>query len=72
MSQVVPFSPHAGLLEWVDGTVSLSQYLFSTAPDGGQGAHARYARQVSEGGGPGGSCTVRETGEYECDYVLLL
>jgi len=35
--KVIPFSPEAGLLEWVDGTVLLSTYLV-----GKQGAHERY------------------------------
>lgn len=40
--QVVPFSPAAGLLEWVEETVPLSEYL--NGPDRASGAHARYAR----------------------------
>ena len=35
--KVIPFSPEAGLLEWVDGTVLLSTYLV-----GKHGAHERY------------------------------
>ena len=42
MSQVVPFSPAAGLLEWVEETIPLSEYL--NGPDRASGAHARYAR----------------------------
>lgn len=42
MQQVVPFSPAAGLLEWVEDTVPLSEYL--NGPDRCSGAHARHAR----------------------------
>lgn len=40
--QVVPFTPAAGLLEWVEDTVPLSEYLIGK--DRQTGAHARYAR----------------------------
>jgi hypothetical protein len=39
---VVPFSPAAGLLEWVEDTEPLGTYL--TGKDRTSGAHARYAR----------------------------
>ena len=38
--QVVPFSPFAGLLEWVEQTVPLSDYLLGTNKSGG--AHLRF------------------------------
>lgn len=41
-SQVVPFSPAAGLLEWVEDTLPLSDYL--TGRTRLEGAHARYRR----------------------------
>ena len=40
--QVVPFSPTAGLLQWVDDTMPLVEYL--TGHDRMGGAHLRYAR----------------------------
>ena len=40
--QVVPFSPAAGLLEWVEETVPLGRYLIGE--DRQSGAHKRYAR----------------------------
>ena len=40
--QVVPFSPAAGLLEWVEDTLPLSDYL--TGRSRLEGAHARYRR----------------------------
>lgn len=40
--QVVPFSPAAGLLEWVEETVPLGRYL--VGEDRLSGAHRRYAR----------------------------
>ncbi len=39
--QVVPFSPAAGLLEWVEETVPLGRYLIGE--DRQSGAHKRYA-----------------------------
>lgn len=36
--KVIPFSPEAGLLEWVDNTTLLSTYLVAS----GRGAHERY------------------------------
>ena len=42
MPQVVPFSPAAGLLEWVEETVPLGRYLIGE--DRQSGAHKRYAR----------------------------
>ncbi len=39
---MVPFTPAAGLLEWVEDTVPLSEYLIGK--DRQSGAHARYAR----------------------------
>jgi len=39
---VVPFSPAAGLLEWVEDTMPLSDYL--TGRTRTTGAHARYRR----------------------------
>lgn len=38
--KVVPFTPSAGVLEWVDGTVPLGEYLLGSTRYGG--AHARY------------------------------
>lgn len=42
-AQVVPFSPAAGLLEWVEDTEPLGRYLLGE--DRMSGAHRRYARQ---------------------------
>lgn len=42
--QVVPFSPAAGLLEWVEDTMPLSEYLIGR--DRMSGAHARYNRST--------------------------
>ena len=42
MPQVVPFSPAAGLLEWVEETVPLGRHLIGE--DRQSGAHKRYAR----------------------------
>ena len=39
--QVVPFSPSAGLLQWVEDTMPLVEYL--TGPERRTGAHLRYA-----------------------------
>lgn len=39
---MVPFSPAAGLLEWVEDTLPLSDYL--TGRTRLEGAHARYRR----------------------------
>lgn len=39
MQQVVPFSPFAGLLEWVEQTMPLSEYLLGSNRSGG--AHHR-------------------------------
>ena len=39
---MVPFSPAAGLLEWVEDTVPLGRYLIGE--DRMSGAHRRYAR----------------------------
>ncbi|CAH9111684.1 unnamed protein product [Cuscuta epithymum] len=38
--KVVPFTPSAGVLEWVNGTVPLGEYLIGSTRDGG--AHKRY------------------------------
>ncbi|KAH9776172.1 serine/threonine-protein kinase ATM [Citrus sinensis] len=38
--KVVPFTPSAGILEWVDGTVPLGDYLIGSTRNGG--AHGRY------------------------------
>jgi hypothetical protein len=38
--QVIPFTPSAGVLEWVDGTVPLLEYLLGSTRAGG--AHGRY------------------------------
>ncbi|XP_019197259.1 PREDICTED: serine/threonine-protein kinase ATM isoform X3 [Ipomoea nil] len=38
--KVVPFTPSAGVLEWVNGTVPLGEYLIGSTRDGG--AHGRY------------------------------
>ena len=42
LAQVVPFSPAAGLLEWVEDTEPLGRYLLGE--DRMSGAHRRYAR----------------------------
>ena len=42
LAQVVPFSPAAGLLEWVENTEPLGRYLLGE--DRMSGAHRRYAR----------------------------
>lgn len=42
MLQVVPFSPSSGLLEWVEHTLPIADYLLS--PNRLGGAHARYKR----------------------------
>jgi hypothetical protein len=39
---VVPFSPAAGLLEWVEDTLPLAEYLIGS--DRAGGAHKRYAK----------------------------
>lgn len=41
-AQVVPFSPSSGLLEWVESTLPLADYLLGPTRTGG--AHARYRR----------------------------
>lgn len=38
--KVVPFTPSAGVVEWVNGTVPLGEYLLGSNRNGG--AHARY------------------------------
>ncbi|KAJ4974544.1 hypothetical protein NE237_007718 [Protea cynaroides] len=38
--KVVSFTPSAGVLEWVDGTIPLSEYLLGSLRNGG--AHGRY------------------------------
>ncbi|XP_068637362.1 serine/threonine-protein kinase ATM isoform X2 [Aristolochia californica] len=38
--KVVPFTPSAGVLEWVDRTIPLGEYLLGSKKDGG--AHGRY------------------------------
>ncbi|XP_073048585.1 serine/threonine-protein kinase ATM isoform X10 [Primulina eburnea] len=38
--KVVPFTPSAGVLEWVNGTVPLGEYLIGSSRNGG--AHGRY------------------------------
>lgn len=38
--KVVPFTPSAGVLEWVDGTMPLGEYLLGSNRKGG--AHSRY------------------------------
>ncbi|GAV63786.1 PI3_PI4_kinase domain-containing protein/FAT domain-containing protein/FATC domain-containing protein, partial [Cephalotus follicularis] len=40
--KVVPFTPSAGVLEWVDGTLPLGEYLIGSTRDGG--AHGRYGK----------------------------
>ncbi|KAK9117160.1 hypothetical protein Sjap_016107 [Stephania japonica] len=37
---VVPFTPSAGVVEWVDGTIPLGEYLVGSSRNGG--AHRRY------------------------------
>jgi ataxia telangiectasia mutated family protein len=41
-AQVIPLTPCAGLLEWVQNTIPLGQYLIGTARDYKSGAHVRY------------------------------
>eukprot|EP01018_Ginkgo_biloba_P024682 Gb_40159 [translate_table: standard] len=41
--KVVPFTPSAGVLEWVDGTMPLGEYLLGSTRNGG--AHGRYGRR---------------------------
>ncbi|KAH7550459.1 hypothetical protein JRO89_XS13G0195200 [Xanthoceras sorbifolium] len=41
--KVVPFTPSAGVLEWVDGTLPLGEYLIGSTRDGG--AHGRPGRK---------------------------
>ncbi|KAF3329020.1 serine/threonine-protein kinase ATM [Carex littledalei] len=38
--KVVPFTPSAGLVEWVNGTIPIGEYLLGSTRSGG--AHARY------------------------------
>ncbi|KAM7277000.1 hypothetical protein ACFE04_018866 [Oxalis oulophora] len=38
--KVIPFTPSAGVLEWVNGTLPLGDYLIGSTRDGG--AHGRY------------------------------
>ncbi|OMO81453.1 hypothetical protein CCACVL1_12414, partial [Corchorus capsularis] len=38
--KVVPFTPSAGVIEWVDGTLPLGEYLIGSSRNGG--AHGRY------------------------------
>ncbi|KAL1222123.1 Serine/threonine-protein kinase ATM [Cardamine amara subsp. amara] len=38
--KVVPFTPSAGVLEWVDGTIPLGDYLIGSSRS--EGAHGRY------------------------------
>ena len=40
--QVVPFSPASGLLEWVEDTIPVHEYL--TGKDKSSGAHKRYSK----------------------------
>ena len=40
--QVVPFSPASGLLEWVEDTIPVHEYL--TGKDKQSGAHKRYSK----------------------------
>ncbi|KAI4341400.1 hypothetical protein MLD38_026129 [Melastoma candidum] len=40
--KVVPFTPSAGVLEWVNGTLPLGEYLIGSTRNGG--AHGRYGR----------------------------
>ncbi|PFH38152.1 hypothetical protein BESB_004930 [Besnoitia besnoiti] len=42
---VVPFSPAVGILEWVNDTVTLAQYLIGGPENSYHGAHARYRPQ---------------------------
>uniref|UniRef100_A0A803L8L9 non-specific serine/threonine protein kinase n=1 Tax=Chenopodium quinoa TaxID=63459 RepID=A0A803L8L9_CHEQI len=37
---VIPFTPSAGIIEWVDGTLPLGEYLIGSSRNGG--AHGRY------------------------------
>jgi len=40
--KVVPLGPGAGLVEFVEGTLTLGQYLVAQGPQGNASAHARY------------------------------
>lgn len=40
--KVIPFTPSAGVLEWVDGTIPLGEYLIGSTRNGG--AHGRYRK----------------------------
>ncbi|XP_058227343.1 serine/threonine-protein kinase ATM isoform X4 [Rhododendron vialii] len=40
--KVVPFTPSAGVLEWVNGTLPLGEYLIGSTRNGG--AHGRYGK----------------------------
>jgi ataxia telangiectasia mutated family protein len=40
--KVIPLAPTAGLLEWVENTVPLGEYLTGTPSNPNQGAHVRY------------------------------
>jgi ataxia telangiectasia mutated family protein len=40
--QIVPFTPFAGLLEWVEQTVPLGDYLMGSGGTRTGGAHARF------------------------------
>ena len=42
LCQVVPFSPASGLLEWVEDTIPVHEYL--TGKDKHSGAHKRYKK----------------------------
>jgi hypothetical protein len=42
LPQVVPFSPSSGLLEWVEQTLPMADYL--VGPTRTAGAHMRYRR----------------------------
>ena len=41
-AQVVPFSPASGLLQWVEDTIPVHEYL--TGKDKHSGAHKRYKK----------------------------
>ena len=43
--QVVPLSPCAGLMQWVDNTVTLGKLLTGDGPAYVDGAHTKYRRQ---------------------------
>lgn len=58
--QVVPFSPASGLLEWVEDTMPLADYLIGKNRTGG--AHQRYQRP--------GDLNFYQARSLDCSYLL--